>query len=266
MATGNLGSGLEVMEPDAALRPGYPAPSCTLTGRASSAVFAPDGYSLWLVVAQLDAGAKVEWSAAHGDEGVYVATGALTVDGTTCDAGGAVIVESGVPAEVRAEEATGLVHVGSTSAVPSSGGLFGPPAADGHGVHVLSGHQLAPIEVGSISHVYYADSTCPTCRIAFFRIDSSDDYASPSHAHSQDEIIHVLSGSLQFGRRTVGPGTSVAIPAERRYGFRSTEAFSFLNYRANGSSVTMAPGTPAFEESARAVRKLAERQRAQAPG
>jgi quercetin dioxygenase-like cupin family protein len=221
-------------------------------------LFAPDGYSLWLVMAHLEAGTRVQWSAVHGDEGVYVSSGAVTVSNATCEAGGAVIVESGFPAEMHAEETTELVHVGPTLAGSSSSNGFG--SANPHDVHVLSGDTLDPIAVGSILHHYYADSTCSTCQIAFFRIDSSGDYTSPSHVHSEDEIIHVLSGSLQFGRQTVGPGMSIAIPAERRYGFRSTEPFSFLNYRADASTVTMAPGTRAFEESASAVRKLAQRQ------
>jgi hypothetical protein len=129
-------------------------------------------------------------------------------------------------------------------------------------MHVYSDDRLAPIEVGATTHLYFADSTCETCDIAFFRIDESGPYTSPSHLHSEDEIIHVLSGELQFGRQIVGPGMSVAIPAERRYAFRASAPFSFLNYRAGASTVTMAPGTRPFEESARAVRKLAARAQA----
>jgi hypothetical protein len=170
-------------------------------------------------------------------------------------------VEAGVPTTARASEPTTLVHVGPAS--PSTGELA---ADECGGIHVFSGDAFDPIELGVTSQRYYADSTCPTCDIAFFRIDTNAEYAAPSHVHSQDEIIHVLSGSLQFGRQTVMAGTSVAIPAERRYGFRASEPFSFLNCRAAASTVTMAPGSRAFEETARAVRKLAERERSGAGG
>ena len=85
---------------------------------------------------------------------------------------------------------------------------------------------------------------CPTCRIVFFRIDGKGEpYAVGSHLHSEDEIIHVLSGALQVGRHRIEPGMSVAIPANERYGFRTTGPFSFLNYRADASTYTLAPGT-----------------------
>lgn len=248
---------LEVAESAPNFRPGYAVASCDFSGTASSAVFAPYEFELWLVVVQLEAGGTLEWKPAHGDEGIYVKSGSLDIDGISCGAGSAVIVESEVAAVAHFRGPCTLVHVGSSAPASSSSEAHVRRALD-TGVHVFSG-ELEPIQVGSVSHRYYADSTCPTCRIAFFRIDSSAEYASPSHVHSEDEIIHVLSGSLQFGRQAVGPGSSVAISAGRRYGFRATEPFSFLNYRADASTVTMAPGSRALEESARAVRKIAER-------
>src|SRR5262249_9268922 len=94
------------------LQPGYAAPSCRSDGEVASALFAPADYSLWLLTARLEAGAVIEWRAAHGDEAVYVTSGSLTVEGHECGAGGSVIVESGVAAVARAEVPTEVVHVG----------------------------------------------------------------------------------------------------------------------------------------------------------
>ena len=45
-------------------------------------------------------GAPVAWGADHGGEGLYVVSGSLEVDSKVCLAGGAIVVESGVPAIV----------------------------------------------------------------------------------------------------------------------------------------------------------------------
>jgi hypothetical protein len=58
--------------------------------------------------------------------------------------------------------------------------------------------------------------------------------------HSEDEIIHVLDGELLVGPLVIGPGTSIAIPAERRYSFRTRAGFRFVNYRPT-SRARLAP-------------------------
>ena len=122
------------------VRPGYQAPFCGSSGSTASALFAPDGYSLWLLVAHLDAGASIEWTDVHGDEGVFVQRGRVTVEGSTCDAGGAIVVESGVPAVLRAETEAEVVHVGPSSPVPPSGGLFGAADANAEDLETSEGH------------------------------------------------------------------------------------------------------------------------------
>jgi hypothetical protein len=97
--------------------------------------------------------------------------------------------------------------------------------------------------------VNFTDSTCPTCRIAVFLGESSHALTAASHVHSEDEIIHVLSGELRFGRELISPGTSVAIPKNLRYGFRTEGPFRFLNYRRDVSNVTLAPGSEPFLET-----------------
>src|SRR4029077_9268374 len=127
-------------------------------------------------------------------------------------AGGAVVVESGAAATIRAETPTEIVHVGPSSAAPPVNGMFGPADPDGHGVHVFAPEDANLLEFGVLRHTSFADGTCPTCRIRFFRDGAAAAATTGSHVHSQDEIIHVLSGALQVGRDTIGAGMSVAIP------------------------------------------------------
>src|SRR5438874_552137 len=83
---------------------------------------------------------------------------------------------------------------------------------------------------------------CEPCRITFFKVSAPDARTAASHVHSEDEIIHVLSGELRVGPNVVAAGTSVAIPGNYRYGFRTPGPFSFLNYRRDASTYTAAPG------------------------
>jgi quercetin dioxygenase-like cupin family protein len=139
-----------------------------------------------------------------------------------------------------------IVHVGSVHGEPPEDGLFGPPLRSERGVHVV-GHDdahLVVYEEHALDHRGFAESRCPTCRINFFRVAGSAGYRTPSHLHSQDEIIHVLEGELQVGRATLGPGTSIAVPGHTRYGFTASSDFAFLNYRRDASWVQLAPGSP----------------------
>jgi quercetin dioxygenase-like cupin family protein len=245
-----------MMHTAADIHPGYAAPACAYMGVSSSARFAPPGFSLWLVVARLEAGSALRWQGPHGDEGVYVVDGTLTVDGNTVGRGGALIVEAGVDTEASVESTTELVHVGPAAAAPPTDGLLGAADPAGHGLHVIPAGGANAIEFGAFAQVSFADSTCPTCRIALFRVDGTDEpYVVGSHLHSEDEIIHVLSGALQVGPRTVAAGMSIAIPGGQRYGFRTNSAFSFLNYRADVSTVVTTPGSEPHIETVDALRQ-----------
>jgi quercetin dioxygenase-like cupin family protein len=241
---------LDVMEP-CSLEAGYAAPYCSMQGGARSAIFHPDGYSLWLVSAQLEQGAELAWEAAHGDEGVFVLSGAVEAGGTRCEAGGVVVVEAAVPAVVRAGSAAALLHFGPVATEPPGDGLFGPPAQGGRGVHVVDRAAARHVryEGHPIDNHYYVDCTCPTCRIVLFTVAAGVPHTAASHLHSQDEIIHVLDGELQVGPQTVRAGMSVAIPAERRYGFRTPGPYRFINYRRDASTFTGAPGTEPVVET-----------------
>jgi quercetin dioxygenase-like cupin family protein len=52
------------------------------------------------------------------------------------------------------------------------------------------------------------------------------------HAHIEDEIMFVLDGELEFGRRTYGAGSAVSIPGGTLYSFRAgPQGARFLNFR-----------------------------------
>jgi uncharacterized cupin superfamily protein len=246
---------VDLMSTAADLKPGYAAPACTTTGVIRSALFAPSGFSLWLVVARLEAGSSIRWEHAHGDEGVYVLEGVVRLADYVCESGGALIVESGVAAALRVERPTELLHVGPVLGAPRVGGLLGAAEPEGHRVHVIGNADADTMDFGAFAQVSFADSTCPTCRITLFRVDGTDaPYVVGSHLHSEDEIIHVLSGVLQVGPRRVEAGMSIAISGGERYGFRTNGAFSFLNYRADVSTVVTTPGSEPRLETVDALR------------
>jgi hypothetical protein len=153
-------------------------------------------------VGELGDGAALEWDVQHGDEAIFVGAGILDSDGTQVRAGSTLIIEAGAPWTVA-------------TTAPADG-MLGPPAAEGHGVHVVRPEDAATIQfTGDATSVYFCESTCPTCRITFFLYDGSiftEGYTGASHFHSEDEIIHVLEGELQAGPLSVVPGAAIAVP------------------------------------------------------
>jgi hypothetical protein len=241
---------LAVSKPDSERERGYVAPSCEATGEVRSSLFHPDGYSLWQVEAELSAGADLHWGAArHGDEAVFVVEGDLVVDGVRCGPETAVIIEADVNASVHAATDVKLLHFGPSSIDAPSGGAMGPPLGDGHSVHVIPIEDARPLdsEVPDLAR-YYADSTCKTCRIAFFKVFSPQARVEGSHVHSEDEIIHVLTGEFHVGPTVLTAGMAVAIPGSYRYAYRTPGPFSFLNFRRDASTYVAKPGsTPILE-------------------
>jgi quercetin dioxygenase-like cupin family protein len=231
---------------------GYAAPR-DATEVVRSRRVSPDGYPLWIVVSDLAAGAELRWDADHGDDGVYVLSGALDVDGHHCPTGGAVIVEAGVAARARAEGPTTVVHCGAHDPTPPEGGLYGAPAAEAHSVHVLG--EQGWYRSGDRERVvatWFADSTCPTCRISFFHVWRGEGgVRDRSHTHTQDELIYVLGGSVVVGGVEHGPGSCLAIPANVRYSVTSgPQGNAFLNYRRDVSVQGYGPGEPTELEGA----------------
>ncbi|MGR8921907.1 MAG: cupin domain-containing protein [Gammaproteobacteria bacterium] len=57
------------------------------------------------------------------------------------------------------------------------------------------------------------------------------------HAHEADEIIYILAGEMQIGRKRLGPGASAFIAGQTLYGFRAgPEGVRFLNFRADANT------------------------------
>jgi quercetin dioxygenase-like cupin family protein len=234
-----------------ALAPGLPF-GHHVDGGVRHRVVSPDGFSLWLVRAELDDGATIEWPEAHGDEAVYVLDGALEIDGRITPAGGAAIVEANVVTRARAVGPTRVVHLGPRDPAPPVDGLNGPPALEHHGVHVVGPRGTYANTTDTADSHYYADSTCPTCRITLLSVGRSFAYRSPPHSHTEDELIHVVTGGIHVGRRRLGPGDTIAIAAGARYGFRGDDhGFVFLNYRRDASQQLQArAATPRMEGGA----------------
>jgi quercetin dioxygenase-like cupin family protein len=228
------------------------APTCEVSGLRWTKRLSPDDYSLWLRVAALENGATMRWSAEHGDEVVYVSSGALRVGDVTCPEGGTVIVESGVAAEVHADDSASIVHFGPASAEPPADGPYGAPSGEGHGVHVVGPRGRYEAAPGRPHYHFYADSTCPTCRATLLCIQRDPTYVSQAHQHTTDELIYLLRGSLLFGKaHEYGPGTCLAIPGNLYYNFHAgRDGFTFLNYRRDASRHIQRDGGGAGLEAA----------------
>ncbi len=224
----------------------YPADTCALRGSASTRLAATDDSPLWLVEADLEPACELRWDSGHGDEALYVQEGALEYEGRTCPRGGAMIVERGVAARVRALQATRLVHFGARTEPDAGAGgadrgahVIGPGGAD-RGVHVIGpGGMFAEVDDKRETR-FFADSTCPTCSITLLYTARSFDFRSAPHSHSQDELVYVLEGEIQLGRNRLVPGATAFIPADQPYGFHAPDGFAFLNYRRGASVMTVA--------------------------
>ncbi len=221
-----------------------------VSGLSSVRMLSPDGYALWLCVLEVAAGTALRWPATHGEEGLYVLSGELRVGGASCAQGGAVVVESDVAVTAQVSKPGRLVHVGSRIAEPPSGGELGPAAPGGHGVHVVgpNGWFVSGSEDRTVAR-WFADSTCPTCRIALFDVTSDETpERARAHTHSADEIIYILAGRMRLGKRLLGPGTSLCISGGTRYAQGAGPGgCSFLNYRRDTSQQQYyGPGEPDY--------------------
>jgi mannose-6-phosphate isomerase-like protein (cupin superfamily) len=220
----------------------------TAPGITSVRRLSPPDYDLWLCVLELDDGARLTFPPRHGEEGLYVLAGELEVEGRPCPTRGAVVVESDVALTVGVRGPSRVVHVGSTGERPPQGGELGPAATTGHGVHVVGpeGWYVSGTGVHTVSR-WFADSTCPTCRIAFFDVKSDETPGrSRQHTHSADEIIYVMEGTMRLGRRLLGPGTSLCIGGGTRYAQSAGPGgCTFLNFRRDTSQQQYyGPGEP----------------------
>jgi len=232
---------IEIVNPDEVpLQAHYAAPRCRAEGSVQSRSACPPGQSIWMLSAELAANATLCWDARHGDEALYVQRGELTVDGRTCPEGGAVVIEANARPTVTARVATKLMHMGPREDAPPAGGLYGAPDAGEAQVHVVGPRGTFEAREADRDTHFFADATCPTCRLWLLYTSRSSASESPVHSHSQDELIHLLRGEIRIGSLRAGPGTSVFIAAHQLYHFESGESgFAFLNYRRDASEMTV---------------------------
>lgn len=203
---------------------------------------------LWLEDVELSPGSELAFGTEHGEEALFVLDGVVDVDGQVCGAGGAVIVEAGARPRVRADGSARLAHFGCAAAVEVR--TADPARPPTH--HVVGSQGTYAREDDERRTRFFADSDCDGCAITLFTTGRTYAYTSAPHSHSAPEILYVVDGTISFGRRQLGPGDAVGIAADRRYGFRSPGAFTFLNYRPGPSSMTSERGGPSRPEGARA--------------
>lgn len=68
--------------------------------------------------------------------------------------------------------------------------------------------------------------------LQLFECKVGPDEQIESHAHTADEIIYVLEGSMHVGATTLTAGSSVYIPGRTLYSFRTgADGLRFLNFR-----------------------------------
>jgi hypothetical protein len=142
-----------------------------------------------------------------------------------------------VAATATARGRTTIAHFGAESHEQPQQGLYGPPSPQGHGVHVVGPLGRVSSPPGRPLFRFFADSTCPTCRVTLLLVERDGSYVSEPHSHSQDELIYVLRGGLQLGKAHLyEAGTCLPFAADQRYAFRAgPEGFTFLNYRCDAS-------------------------------
>lgn len=242
-------------------RRGSRAPFTTSAGEVTTRVCVPEGFQQFVADVTLEKGAQLSWAGEQGDEALIVLDGSVTADGALIRRKGAVVVESGVAATVVAAEAARVLHVGSTRAGPVTSSVIGPPLDEGRGVHCqhldadrTRTYTFEPVEVDGqllddvVHSEFYTDGTCPTCRIAVFRVWGAGPHRGASHSHSADELITVTEGEIVIGGERLTSGMTIAIPADRLYGFRTSAPWEFINYRADASFMTRARGgEPTFD-------------------
>ena len=210
-------------------------------GLRRARLLSPADFRLWLAVLELDDGGDLR--SGTGGEALYVLEGEMAVDGRACPAGGAVVIEPGVDARLEARGAVRAVHFGSRD---------GGSAQPGHGVHVVGPRgSWTSGRLEGVEAVWFTDSTCPTCRIAFFLVSAAGAHRGPPHSHTQDEIIYLIDGSLRTGARRYGPGTALSIQGGTRYALDGPPGgHRFLNFRTGVSYQTNAGQPPRLETAA----------------
>jgi quercetin dioxygenase-like cupin family protein len=228
--------------------PGYRFPGVRAVGSCRSTLFAPADFALQMTQATLAKGTELHWSPHPGDEVVYVLAGSVSTADDLCPSGGTLLVDGDTELDVAAESETVLLHFGRQHPVAAT----------------VSGTSRTRVRVVGPAGIYAASDSARDTRFyaesdegfsaTFFFTGRTGPYRSLPHSHSQDEIIYVVAGGIALGARQVPAGSAIAVPADRRYGFRGDDAgFALLNYRRGPSYFSGSDGAPPFLEGGRAT-------------
>lgn len=204
--------------------------------------------SLHMRVHELGGGATLEIRGDGTDYVVYIWKGSAIAGGLRFEERASLIVENGGAAtiEADAEGASILVFSANASSAPRS---------DGGHVHLLPSEQVPrTLDMGGsglAGGALHADCSCPTCDVWLHENDFyKEDFEVAIHSHTEDEIIFVRAGSMKLGNRLCGPGTTLAIAANTKYGFRAgPEGLSFVNFRVGSPTHVNADGSHRMDEA-----------------
>jgi hypothetical protein len=187
------------------------------------------------------AGATLTWEPHGGDELVYVERGSVTYDGTTCPAGSTVLVDAGAAPVLGVADDAVLLHFSEQDPEPVADdarrrvAVIGPKGT------------YANVEDKRDTH-FYAQSD-DDFSATFFFTGRGELYRSAPHSHSADEILCVITGGINFGKRHLPAVTAIAVPGDRKYGFVSDDGgFGMVNYRRHVSYFSGSDGREPFRE------------------
>lgn len=202
------------------------------------AIFSGEKDAIHVYLHQMKGGEVLRIGAATVDTAAYVWQGGVAATGTPLGAGSSLIVERGARLDIEGSEANSVVLT-FAARQPSR-------ARAGGNVHLLPNERVPRYGVGEAGAAVvgglHADASCPTCTVwlhenSFPPLVTDTPVRDPEagiHAHTEDEVIFVVSGELRLGSRRCGPGTAISIAATTMYGFTpGADGLSFVNFRAD---------------------------------
>jgi len=212
------------------------------------AVFAKERDPLHMRTHALGGDATLEIDGSDADYVAYIWKGAALAGGTLLEERASLVVEKGAAVTIRAASGGATVIVFNLNGRPDA------PRAGGH-VHLLPSERVPRVldmgGSGNAGGALHADCGCPTCEVWLHENDFyKADYEVPVHSHTEDEIIFVRAGSMKLGNRLLGPGTTLAIAANTKYGFKAgPEGLSFVNFRAKSPTHVNVDNTHRMDEA-----------------
>jgi hypothetical protein len=203
------------------------------------AIFSGEKDPIHVYLHRMKRGEVLRAGSAAVDTAAYVWQGGVYATGIPLGAGSSLIVERAASLDIECGEVNSLVLT-FAARQPSS------PVRAGGNVHLLPTERVPRYGVGeagpAVRGGLHADASCPTCTVwlhenSFAPLVADAPVRDPEagiHAHTEDEVIFVVSGELRLGSRRCGPGTAISIAATTMYGFTpGPDGLSFVNFRAD---------------------------------